>query len=190
MRAADQQQHRTAVLPLARWLPKATDDGRRGDDAARAGRPMSDHPPQHIVAVMGVVTNANDRLLLVRTHLRGWEPPGGQVERGEELIEALRREIAEESGCAVEVGRLVGVYSNVAAPEKLMFTFLCRHLAGEPTPSAETPEVGWFTTEEALRLVTFPPQHDKLRDALAAAPGVVYRAYRTHPYVVLSEHLC
>jgi 8-oxo-dGTP diphosphatase len=146
--------------------------------------------PRHIVAVMGVVSDATGHLLLVRTEWRGWEPPGGQVEQGEDLIAALQREIVEESGCMVRVGRLVGVYSNVAAPEKVMLTFLCTHLSGEPRASAETPDAGWFTPDEAQRLITSPPQRAKLLDALADAPGVVYRAYRTRPYVALSEHRC
>ena len=151
---------------------------------------MEEQHPRHIVAVMGVVRDAAGRLLLVRTALRGWEPPGGQVEQGEDLIQALRREIAEESGCAVDVGRLVGVYSNVALPSKVMFTFLCAYRSGEPTPSDETPEVGWFAPDEARRLVTFAPQRDKLRDALAGMPGIVYRVYRTKPYEVLGEYRC
>lgn len=144
--------------------------------------------PRHIVAVMGVVSDAAGRVLLVKTERRGWEPLGGQVEHGEDLLTALRREIAEESGCAVHVGRLESVYSNVAAPEKGMLTFLCEHLAGDPRPSAETSEAGWFDPVEARRLVTSPPRHAKLLDALSGAPGVIYRAYRTAPYEPLSEH--
>ena len=154
---------------------------------------MPDTAPRHIVAVMGLVRDAGGRILLVKTERRGWEPPGGQVELGEDLLEALRRETLEESGCVVDVGRLVGVYSNTGAPEKVMFTFLCAYRSGEPTPSPETTEVGWFTSDEALRRVTFPAQHDKLRDALAACGtenGVVYRVYRTNPYRVVGEHQC
>ena len=154
---------------------------------------MHDHHPRHIVAAMGLVRDQRGHILLVKTQRRGWEPPGGQVELGEDLLDGLRREILEESGCTVTVGRLVGVYSNTGAPEKVMFTFLCAHQSGEPAPSAETSAAGWFTPDEAQRLVTFPPQRDKLRDALAACDtdsGVIYRAYRTNPYVVLGEHRC
>jgi 8-oxo-dGTP diphosphatase len=146
--------------------------------------------PRHIVAVMGVVRSANGSMLLVKTHLRGWEPPGGQVEQGEDLVSALQREIREESGCAVQVGRLVGIYSNVAAPEKVMFTFLCEHVAGTPAPSAETPEVGFYSVDEAQALVTHPTQALKLRDALEEGPGVVYRVYRTGPFAVVGTFRC
>jgi 8-oxo-dGTP diphosphatase len=140
-----------------------------------------DQHPRHIVAVMGMVTDKRDRILLVRSDRRGWEPPGGQVERGEDLIVALKREIAEESCCDVEVGRLVGVYSNVGTLGIVMFTFLCTHIGGEPQGGEECDEAGWFTRDEALRLVTHPAQATKLRDALDAdsLPGIAYGIYRT-----------
>ena len=160
-----------------------------------------DDAPRHIVAVMGLVTDPAGRVLLVRAGRRGWEPPGGQVEQGEDLIAALKREIREESGCEVEVGKLVGVYSNVGAPPKLMLTFLCAFARGEVCAGEECAEAGWFSPEEALNLVTHPAQLAKLRDALAA-DGVTYRAYRTVSeatscgprrctrYEVVSEHRC
>jgi 8-oxo-dGTP diphosphatase len=140
-------------------------------------------PPRHIVAVMGVVTDQRGRILLVKTERRGWEPPGGQVERGEDLIAALKREIVEESCCEVEVGRLVGVYSNVGALGIVMFTFLCTHIAWEPRGSDECDDAGWFTRDEALRLVTHEAQAMKLRDALNAEnlPGIAYGVYQTTP---------
>lgn len=150
---------------------------------------MHDYP-QHIVAVMGVVTDGEGRLLLVRTERRGWEPPGGQVERGEDLVEALQREVREESGCGIEVGRLVGVYSNTGSPEQVMFTFLCEHTGGDPCGGDECLDAGWFTTEEALQMVTHPAQTGKLRDALTSGGGVTYRAYRTRPYEVCTERRC
>lgn len=161
-----------------------------------------DDTPRHIVAVMGVVVDRTGRILLVRGARRGWEPPGGQVERGEDLPGALRREIAEESGCQAEVGRLVGIYSNVGPLGIVIFTFLCTHSGGEPRAGHECLDAGWFTREEALRLVTHPAQAAKLRDALAAEDsGVIYRAYRTTPtgegdglrytgYEVVAERRC
>ena len=154
-----------------------------------------DGHPRHIVAVMGVVTDARGRLLLVRGERRGWESPGGQVELGEDLPAALRREVREESGCEVEVGRLVGVYSNLGRPEsgvaeQLNFAFSCAWLSGEPGAGDECLDSGWFSATEALRLVEAPQQAGKLRDALAAAPRVIYRSYRTCPYEILHETKC
>ncbi len=140
-----------------------------------------DRYPRHIVAAMGVARDDEGRVLLVRTQRGYWEPPGGQVELGEDLPEALEREFREESGCSVEIDRLVGVYSNVGTPEQVIFCFLCTVTGGELRGAGECVDAGWFEPEEALRLVEHPASRGRLRDALDGLPHVVYRAYRTRP---------
>ena len=54
-----------------------------------------------------------DRLLLVRGHGRQeWHLPGGAIKRSEELAVAAKREVFEETGCRVEIDRLLGMYTN------------------------------------------------------------------------------
>jgi ADP-ribose pyrophosphatase YjhB (NUDIX family) len=144
-----------------------------------------------VVAVTGVVTDGLGRVLLVRGDHRGWEPPGGQAERGEDLVSALEREVREESGCEVEVGGLIGVYSNlgrpeVGVPEQLHLAFACGWLRGEPRAGDECTDAGWFGAEEALRMVEAPQQREKLTDALARS-GLRYRAFRTRPYEAILD---
>lgn len=148
-------------------------------------RPAS-HDPQHIVAVCALVTDATGRVLLVRNPERGWECPGGQVEEGEDLIAALQREIREEAGIAVSVGRLAGVYSSLER-HIVVLGFLAEHTAGEPRPSPESVEVGWFPRDAVLAMIAHPALHDRTRDMLAFDGQVVYRAYATDPYVVRCE---
>jgi len=136
----------------------------------------ADGPPRHVVAVAGLVSDDAGRVLLLRSPRRGWEFPGGQVEQGETLTEALRREVREETGVEIKVGPLVGVYSNVRS-HIVMFGFLCRYAGGEPTPSEESLEVTWVPREEALSRVSSPPIRDRLRDLLEFDGTVVYRAY-------------
>ena len=145
--------------------------------------------PRHIVAVAGIIRDGEGRVLLVHTNWRGWEPPGGQVELGEDVITALHREIAEESGVQVAVGALVGLYCNTGTPSIVQMLFACAYYGGSLHGSAETSDVRWFTPEEALCLPVRPATQGRLQDALRPGPGVIYRVYRTQPhYQVLSEH--
>ena len=141
----------------------------------------------HLVAVAGLFMNEEGELLLVKTQKRGWECPGGMVESGEDLIEAMVREALEESRCEVEVERLVGVYSRVDAPEGVVFMFRGRHVAGSPGAANETVDAAWFSPEEALERVTNPPSAARLRDALSGNERPVYRAYAVSPYAVRGE---
>ena len=54
--------------------------------------------PTHNVAAAGVVENEAGEILLVKTYNGSWVFPGGQVEVGENIIDAVKREILEESG--------------------------------------------------------------------------------------------
>ncbi len=62
--------------------------------------------------VVAAVVRRDGRILVTRRHPGGerggqWEFPGGKVEAGEGEAEALVREIREELGCGIEVGRLL-----------------------------------------------------------------------------------
>lgn len=146
--------------------------------------------PQHIVAVSGLVRNPAGQMLLVRSPRRGWEVPGGQVEEGETLIEALLREIREESGVTVTVGQLVGVYSNIKPPTKVIFGFLCEWVSGDLTTSPESVETAWFAPGDVLTQVTHPAIVGRVQDMLAFSGTIIYRAYTTDPYEVCHERTC
>jgi 8-oxo-dGTP pyrophosphatase MutT (NUDIX family) len=134
--------------------------------------------PQHRVVVVGVVRDAAGRVLLVQEPRRGWEPPGGYVEVGEDLMAAVRREIREESGCQVMVERLLAVYSLLDPPFVTVLLFQCAYVSGTPGPSNETLAAAWFTPDDTLRVVSGPPIHVPMADALSPGPQVIYRAYR------------
>jgi 8-oxo-dGTP diphosphatase len=59
------------------------------------------------ISVMAWIEDSCQKVLFVRqiTGLKLWTLPGGKVKRGESLRHALKREVYEESGLRVEIGR-------------------------------------------------------------------------------------
>lgn len=142
----------------------------------------------HFVSVAGLVRNSRGQILLVNSPRRGWEYPGGMVEPGESLQDALRREILEESGAAVRVIGFFGVSKNIQK-DAVNLDFLCEYVSGAPRTSAESTEVAWFSPEDALEAVTFPLTRYRLTKMLAAAGEMYSFSFRRDPFQVTDELL-
>jgi 8-oxo-dGTP diphosphatase len=104
--------------------------------------------PETPKLMVDVVIPSQRGVVLVR---RGSEPfegqwalPGGFVEVGETVHEAAAREAAEETGLAVEVSRLVGVYSDPDRDPRghnVSVAFLVRVLSGQMQAASDAAEV-------------------------------------------------
>lgn len=140
--------------------------------------------PKHIVAVTGLIHNPEGQILMIKSPQRGWECPGGQVEEGENLIQALQREVKEETGIQALIGNLVGIYSNIKPPTKLIFCFLGTYLDGELTTSAESSRTEWVDRTDLLGLIEHPAIYDRVKDMLNFTRGIKYGIYSTDPYQV------
>lgn len=79
----------------------------------------------------------NSKILLVKQAVsqdRNWSLPGGRVERGELLSEAIEREMKEETGLDIEIKRLLYVCDKPdAEPPLLHITFEVSRIAGSVT---------------------------------------------------------
>jgi ADP-ribose pyrophosphatase YjhB (NUDIX family) len=71
-------------------------------------------PTELGLSVSAMVWRGREFLLMRRADNGHWGLPGGFVELGESVADAARREVAEETGWSVEIGRLIGVYSDPA----------------------------------------------------------------------------
>ncbi len=143
--------------------------------------------PLHTLVVGCLVRNANDEILLIRHHKRGWEIPQGRVEEGENLIDALHREVREEAGIEIEKGPLAAVWSKVTSPPAVIFTFLGCYLSGDLAPTGDSAEAQWIAPDKALEEVSNKIMKDRLDVLLHFNGAINYRSYTLKPYQVLLE---
>lgn len=143
-------------------------------------------PTELGLSVSAMVWREGELLLMRRSDNGHWGLPGGFVEVGESVAAAARREVAEETGWVVEVGGLIGVYSDPAtqvvdygqrkgpAPgggdRRVQIVNLCFHAEaiepGEMTTPDETLEMGFFGTD-ALPAPFVPIHRVRIEDGLA-----------------------
>jgi 8-oxo-dGTP diphosphatase len=111
------------------------------------------------VGVGAIIVDPDGRLFLSRRgpeakNERGlWEFPGGSVEFGETLAQALIREMIEEYGIQIQVGDLLDVVDHILANEKQHWvspTYLCTIISGEPVikEPKKCSQIGWFFPNE------------------------------------------
>jgi 8-oxo-dGTP diphosphatase len=121
-------------------------------------RAYPDHP---IVGVGAIIIRGEEVLLARRGKEPGygeWSIPGGAVELGEKLEEAVAREVSEEVNVAVRVGEMVEVLERIFRDPAgriqyhyVLVDFLCEHLSGEGRPSSDALEMKWVHLSEVSR---------------------------------------
>lgn len=119
----------------------------------------SRHYPERPILGIGAIVVDDDRVLLVeRGHdpLKGeWSLPGGVVEIGEHLKDAVRRETLEETGLEVEPVSVVEIFERImpdrdGRPEYhyVLVDFLCTLLGGELQASSDVTRAAWVPRAE------------------------------------------
>ena len=125
------------------------------------------------------------RVLLTRRTDNGrWCLPGGGVDAGESVAEAVEREVWEETGLRVRATRLLGVYSSpdmlVAYADGNRFqlvalNFAVEQVGGELRLSDETTEYGFFGWDELEQMDIIDPHVVRLRDVRAGGDAPYMR---------------
>lgn len=139
-----------------------------------------EYPESPLVGVGAVIVQKN-RVLLIRRGtpplLGEWSLPGGVLECGETLREAVVREAREETGLVVESSEMLGVYERVIRDDEgrvryhyVLIDFLCRPLSGDPKAGSDAEDVRWFTREELPALNLAYDANDVVLKGLARLP--------------------
>ncbi len=103
---------------------------------------------------MGALIVRQDSILLVergRSPLKGyWSVPGGVLETGERLEEAVVREVREETGLVVKPLAVVEIFERImrdrhgrAEYHYVLIDYLCKVVKGTPAPSDDARRVAW-----------------------------------------------
>ena len=121
---------------------------------------------------VGAVVVDDDRLLLVRRG-RGraqgtWALPGGRVQQGETLAEAVVRELAEETGIEGACGPLLGIVEHVDAgdaPHQVVLGYQVSLFdAVDPTAGDDAAEARWVPLADVVDLQLAPGIAEFLHD--------------------------
>jgi 8-oxo-dGTP diphosphatase len=103
-------------------------------------------------SVVACIIDDRERVLLTRRCIEPfcgqWVMPGGKVDHGEPLLQALHREVSEEVGIEVQVDGLLDVYEHVALGERndhyVILYYRAHPLTMALTPnSREVTEASW-----------------------------------------------
>lgn len=133
------------------------------------------HPVRPIVCVGAVIIDRDCVVLVQRAQppLQGeWSLPGGVVEVGETLEEAVAREALEETGLVVEVGAAIEVLDRIHRDDDnrveyhyVVIDYLCTSRGGALASSSDAADARWVDESDLER---FGPTQ-KVRDVVAKA---------------------
>jgi 8-oxo-dGTP pyrophosphatase MutT (NUDIX family) len=134
-----------------------------------------------VPAVAAVVENSNGELLMIeRTDNSLWALPGGAQDLGESVIDAVRREVKEETGIDVEVTGLSGIYSdprhviaydNGEVRQEFSLCFRARPIGGSLRASSETRRVRWVPADQIDSLNMHPSMRLRIVHGLEERPA-------------------
>ena len=108
-----------------------------------------------LVGVGAVIWNGDGQVLLIRRtkapRAGQWSLPGGKVEQGESLEQALRREVREETGLEVEILGLAGVAEIMGDAavgsgwrHYVLIDYGVRAVSGEARAASDAADATWF----------------------------------------------
>jgi 8-oxo-dGTP diphosphatase len=138
-----------------------------------------EYPPSPIPSVHAVIVRDDEVLLVRRAHAPSqgrWSVPGGAMRLGETVRQTARREVREECGVDIEVGRVVDVADSLVRDKGRRIRFhytviyvLARCVGGSARASSDASEAQWVRCD---RLDSFD-MHPSAREAIRRARELI-----------------
>lgn len=116
------------------------------------------YPESPIPGVAALILKGREVLLVVRGKAPAhgfWGLPGGAVEVGETLEEAVAREVLEETSVVIKPVELLTVFNPINKDDEgkvrshfILFEFLCKYVSGEVVAGDDAPDARWVSIDE------------------------------------------
>jgi 8-oxo-dGTP diphosphatase len=149
--------HSPPAVVESRWfiMHRRMKDQRTTDNPDPAARA---YPQRPIVSAHAVVFRDDRVLLARRAHEPSqgrWSVPGGGIELGETIRDAVQREVREECGIEIETDRIIDVVDNIIPDDSEHIRFhyvvvylMAHHVSGRARPGSDASEVRWAIRAE------------------------------------------
>jgi 8-oxo-dGTP diphosphatase len=140
------------------------------------------YPERPMVGVAAIIFRGDEVLLVQRGREPAygqWSLPGGLVKVGEELHQAIRREVLEEVGLQVEVMDVVAVLDRILYDREgrieyhyVLVDFLCGYAGGEPIPASDVLDCRFVPISLLSQIPLTRGTADVIASALETVQGV------------------
>lgn len=138
-----------------------------------------EYPQRPIVTTVACVFRGNKVLLIKRGQepSKGrWSVPGGAIELGEKIFDAVRREVREECSIEIEVVRVINAADGIIPDEAGSVWFhyvpiyiLAHHVSGEAHADTDAMDVRWVVKEELDTFALSPVTYENVAKAFDIA---------------------
>ncbi|QOY36951.1 8-oxo-dGTP diphosphatase [Anaerobacillus isosaccharinicus] len=146
--------------------------------------------------ITNCIVKKDRQVLLLQKPSRGWwVAPGGKMESGESIKEAVTREYREETGLEIQNPEIKGVFTIVIKDgakvlnEWMMFTFLATEISGEMLAVSPEGKLKWQQQEDVKNLPMAPGDVFIFNHILHSNETIYGTFYYTEDFELLSYQL-